>query len=442
MRSLAGEYLAPALRAVLDASNLEGADRSLVTDISYGTVRRLIQIDSSLSDLLKAPGKLPPRVLAALRIASYEMLHRGTPTYAAVSAWVEIIKWDTPALAGLANAVLRRVGARAGDAGSDDRKGSEQEAPADELSLPAWLLQRFESALGCDAARQAALGMLEPEPLWLTAFSPKALELLDTDGCEVSEGPRFTDIFTDIQRREDGESSWPQSLAVRSPLPLNRLAAFRQGLVQPQNPSSLYAALMLGAARDEKVLDLASGQGVKSAVLAASGAEVVSVELLADRSRAAQANLERLSRHQELKVRHLIADLSSPPTDELLAAVGEPATSALLDAPCSGTGTLRGNPEIKLRLTPADVATLVRTQAALLDTATELLAPGGRLLYAVCALTPEEGPEQIDNFLGRHKDFEALAFRPGLPHVSTTGGNFILPVNGLDGFFLSLMRKN
>ena len=107
-----------------------------------------------------------------------------------------------------------------------------------------------------------------------------------------------------------------------------------------------------------------------------------------------------------------------------------------------GTGTLRGNPEIKLRLTPEDVTALAETQAALLDNAAALVAPGGRLVYAVCALTPEEGPEQIARFLQRQPSFEPLAFTPALPHVSVVAGTFLLPVDGLDGFYLSVLTKH
>src|SRR5690606_37348330 len=125
------------------------------------------------------------------------------------------------------------------------------------------------AALGEGAARRAALGMLEPEPLWLTAFAERAAAVLVAPGCEVRAGPEFGSL---------------RSLAVRSPLPLDRLDAYRQGLVQPQNPSSRYAAELLGVAGaqrgrvtdlnltteqrrggspNEVIFDLASGQGVK-----------------------------------------------------------------------------------------------------------------------------------------------------------------------------------
>jgi len=435
-RCLEGKYLAPALRQALDASGLEGADRSLVTDLSYGTLRRLLQLDAALAPYLKAPGRLPPRVLVALRIGAYELLQRGTPAYAAVSAWVELVKHDTPALAPLANAVLRRVArlaASQGEAGSvatesvateaaasDESAAAEPIDPERDLSLPAWLHERFAASLGEDAARRAALGMLEPEPLWLTPFSDRAERVLLDQGCEVGAGPLT-------------------SLRVRAPTPLDRLVAFRDGLVQPQNPSSLYAARLLGAGPGDTVFDLASGQGVKTAVLAAGGAEVIAVERSQQRVRSARSNLRRLG----LSVRHVVADLVTVDPEVLFAESGGPVAKVLLDAPCTGTGTLRGHPEIKLRLTAADVDDLARIQSALLDTAARLVAVGGRLLYAVCSLMPEEGPLQMASFLARHDGFAVRGFTPPLPFVAAKGelGNFVLPVNGLDGFFLCVLER-
>lgn len=444
-RCLAGEFLAPALGAVLDSSGLSGADRSLVTDLAYGTIRRLPQLDERLKPFLKAPGKLPPQVRAVLRLGSYELLFRSTPTYAAVSAWVEVAKREEPALSGLVNAVLRRVA----------KQTAAQATDASEAALPTWLWERFVVALGPDAARQAALGMLEPEPLWLTAYTHGATELLRADGCDVAPGPRFADLYRAGGAEPndgDDDTPLPRSLAVRSPLPLDKLRAYRQGLVQPQNPASLYAALLLAAgdgafdpaagraatpAAGDRVLDLAAGRGIKSAALAATGAAVTAVELRPERSRASEENLRRLG----LTVEHIVADLSRPPSETLLAALGGPAATVLLDAPCSGTGTLRGNPEIKLRLTAQSVQELAALQASMLDSAAALTAPGGTLLYAVCALTAEEGPEQLTAFLTRHPEFGPLAFTPALPHVPATPGLFVLPVDGLDGFYLCLLRR-
>jgi 16S rRNA (cytosine967-C5)-methyltransferase len=220
------------------------------------------------------------------------------------------------------------------------------------------------------------------------------------------------------------------SLAVRAPKPLDELAAFRDGLVQPQNPASLAVVRACRARPGLRVLDLCGGNAVKAAGLAAAGARVTSVELLPHIARAGQRNLQRLGLEADV----LVADLRTPPPLP-------PAPLVLLDAPCSGTGTLRGHPEIKRRLTPAGVVELAALQADLLDSAATLTEVGGRLVYAVCALTPAEGPEAIDAFLARHPTFEAS--EPPLPLATRAAGRgrIVLPVEGLDGFFVAALDR-
>jgi 16S rRNA (cytosine967-C5)-methyltransferase len=131
----------------------------------------------------------------------------------------------------------------------------------------------------------------------------------------------------------------------------------------------------------------------------------------------------------------VIADLTGVPDLE-------PARRVLLDAPCTGTGTLRGHPEIKLRLSPADIDSVAALQRRLLDTAAALTAPDGRLVYAVCSLTPAEGEEQAAAFVARHHGFTARALRPEVPHHATPHGAYLLPVDGLDGFFVSVLERS
>jgi 16S rRNA (cytosine967-C5)-methyltransferase len=419
LRTLEGAYLAPTLGAALDDAGLEGAPRSFVTDLAYGSVRYLAFLDAALAPRLEDPRRLPPRVLAALRLGAYELLIRGTPRHAAVHAWVDVVKTHAPGLAGLTNAVLRRVEPPPHAAEDDSVR----------FSLPGWLWQRFVQALGTEAA-QAAAGMLEPEPLWLTAFTATAAAQVRADGCEVGDGPVASPSSGEPHDGGEERRDVPRSLRVRCPMPLDRVAAYREGAVQPQNPASLFAALLLGARPGDVALDLAAGQGIKSAVLAAQGADVTAVEIDPRRSRAAEANLRRLG----LAVRHVVADLLDPPPFE-------PAPRVLLDAPCSGSGTLRGHPEIKLRLDEPQVARLATNQRAMLARAADLVAPGGTLVYAVCSLTPEEGPEVVADLLSRRDDLTPEAFDAPVASVASGAGRFLLPVDGLDGFYLARLRR-
>lgn len=398
-----GRHLAAALDRALPSLPAREA-RAFATDVCYGTMRHRRALETLLAPHLEAPERLPQRLRTVLLTGAYERAVRGTPAHAAVHAWVERVKRGPVrerGLAGLVNAVLRRV-----DPAALPR-------PLGQASLPPWLFERFEALLGADAER-AASAMLEREPLWLTAADPeRAAAALAADGAEVAAGPLAG------------------SLRVRSPLPLAQLRAYRDGLVQPQNPSSWAVVHACGEVAGRRVLDLCSGNGVKAVALAARGAAVTSVERDPAKLQAAARNAERLGVAHE----GVVWDLTTTPA---LPA----APVVLLDAPCSGTGTLRGHPEITLRVDPEAVRGLAALQARLLASAAPLVAPGGRLVYAVCALTPEEGPAQVARFLATHADFtptpSALA---GLPLRQAGAGAVILPTDALDGFFVAVLER-
>lgn len=390
--------------AALDRSE----DRSFATDVVYGTLRWGPAIDAALAARLRDPEALPARVRAALRAGTYERGVRGTPVHAAVHAWVEAIKrgrGPEAALAGLVNAVLRRV-----DLDDAERRGGAAAA----VALPPALWRHLSEALGVEDATAAARAMLAPSPLWLTALRADAVAALEAEGAEVRPGPL------------------PTSWSVRPRRPLAELSAFRDGLVQPQNPSSAAIVGALGDVDGRTVLDVGSGHGVKAAQLAAGGARVIAVEVDAARSDAGRRNLARLG----FEVRHVVADAT-----ESLAALPM-VDAALLDAPCTGTGTLRGHPEIKQRWNEGDVRVAAARQSALLRRVAERVRPGGRLVYAVCALGREEGEDVVIDFLAGTPDWRAAEVELALPTRDAAVGARILPsVDGLDGFYVVLLER-
>lgn len=388
------------LANALGSSTLSNQDKGFVAALVYGTLRFELALDAQLGPRLKRPDKLPPEILDVLRLGAFELLYRKTPRHAAVSAWVAVAKAHQVRLAGLVNAVLRSLEAL-------------ELPPATAAGLPNWLYRDWEMRLGPERARDIAAGMNESDPLWLTSYHPQAAHALMAEGAQVRLGPLGG------------------TLEVQPNRPLSELRAFRDGWVQPQNPASTLPVTLLEAAQGERVYDLASGNGIKAAQLAAAGADVMSVELHAEKLERAARNLERLG----LQATGLTHDLRTVPDLP-------PAPKVLLDAPCSGTGTLRGNPEIRTRVTQQAVAELAALQRELLTTAAALTAPGGTLVYAVCSLTKEEGPEMGSWFLERFPDFEAEPFLFDLPASYAPEGSSILPLNGLDGFFISRFRRH
>ena len=396
-RVSSGAFASSVLHTELNAFSAQ--DRGFVTDLIYGTLRNYRYLDACLAPHLKRPDKLPEDVYNALRLGAFELLVRGTPRRAVTNEWVGTVKKKYGRLSGLVNAVLRKLEPR------------QDLSPPIKLSVPDDLFADWQSlfAQGTEAVAEA---MLEPEPFWLTSYHPDVATLLAGEGCRVTAGPL------------------PDTLAVQPSKPLAELTAFKRGWVQPQNPSSTVPAKLLAPEESERVLDLASGNGVKAAQLAHMGAKVVSVELEPKKLERAEKNLKRLG----LQAESFSFDLRTAP--EL-----EPATKVLLDAPCSGTGTLRGHPEIKQRFNQKALASLATLQTELLTTAATLTAPGGILVYAICTLTSAESLEVVEQFLGKQPDFSLEPFELSLPHKKTPYGSFILPLEGLDGFFISRFKR-
>jgi 16S rRNA (cytosine967-C5)-methyltransferase len=355
-------------------------DKAYVTHLVYGALRRLRLLDHLLAPHLPRPEKLPPLVRWALRLGALEWL-LGKPDHARVSPWVEAVKGRYPRLAGLVNAVLRRLAPR--------------EAPeCVRLSLPDWLCERWRGFFG---SLDFAEGFNEPAPLFVTALRKvEGLRPGPVPHSFVFEGPK-----TDFSAL---------------------------GL-QPQNPASLFAAQLLEAQRGEKVLDLCGGAGLKAFYWASQGAEVVSYDLNPKRQEAGRRTAEKLG----LKVAYRTQDLTLP--------IPERAKKVLLDAPCTGTGTFRAHPERRYRLAPEDPARMAELQRRLLETAASATEEGGVLVYAVCSLTEEEGEGVARSFLAGHPEFRPEPIACPLPVLREGLGVYVAPEGGLDGFYYLRLRK-
>ena len=397
---LAGEaFAAPALDHALTRASLPARDAGLCTHLVYGTLRYAPLLEAALSGLLR--GETPPKVRALLLAGAFEKLVLGTPPHAVVSEYVNLAKtgFGPP---GLVNAVLRRVAAPA------------QLEP--EATLPVWLAEEYRQAY---PGREAAVlrDLLEPQPLWLR-LTPAGRESLLAEGSRL-EGVHAGDV-----------------VRVQLNRPLRETEAYTQGWAQPINPASFACVRALGDLEGgeldgARVLDLAGGAGIKAAMLASGGARVTSVDRAASKHRAAQENLERLG----LEVGFFSADLSRPPALP-------PADYVLLDAPCTGSGTLRSHPEIKLRLTPEVVQRAAAAQRQLLAVAAGLTAPGGVLVYSVCSVTQAEGPQLVQRFLADHPAFRPEALPELLVETVPSGsGVLTVPLEGIDGFFIARLRR-
>lgn len=279
---------------------------------------------------------------------------------------------------------------------------------------PAWLSQKLTAS---DIAPDEARALLERAPLDLRVNTLKG----------ARSALHLPAPATSTQA--------PHGLRLAPGTPVEQWDAWRDGLIEVQDTGSQLACHAVGAEPGETVIDLCAGGGGKTLALAAamdnSGTLIASDT---DRQR-----LSRLAPRAERAGATMIQTRLLNPGRELeaLGDLAGLADAVLIDAPCSGIGTWRRNPEARWRLTPAALDRLTTLQAQLLDIGAALVRPGGRLVYVVCSLLDEEGAEQFDGFLARHPNFAASPVT--LPLGAARGqGMRLSPLHdGTDGFFIA-----
>lgn len=292
------------------------------------------------------------------------------------------------------------------------------EMPAAGGIAPGWLQQRLADS---DIAGREAEALLERAPLDLRINTLK----VTGDRLDLPESAEDLPV--------------PDALRLPSGTKVEQWEAYAEGRVEVQDCGSQAACLALGAQPGETVIDLCAGAGGKTLALAAAmRGEGTLVAADTDRGR-----LSRLSPRAERAGARVSDIVLLDPGRELqkLDQWRGHADAVLVDAPCSGTGTWRRNPEARWRLTERELARLKAVQQRLLAIAAELLRPGGRIVYVTCSLLDEEGADQAAQFLGEHKAFSAIEL--GLPLGRERGpGIRLTPAHdGTDGFFIARMAS-
>ena len=364
-------YAGGLLHAV-PASRLGRRDHAFVTELVKGSLRRQGELDHLISRRLHKPlAALDLEVLTCLRLGAYQLRHmRGVADHAAVSESVELVKRARKrSAASLVNAVLRRL------------PPAPPEPQAARLSHPAWLVRRWESALGHGLCSKLLIANLRRPAAFFRIPAPDdpevALERLRRLG--VSAVP------TDHPR------------AYR----LTSKAAEAARLLTFQDLNSQRVGALVKAARGSVVLDVCAAPGGKARILAESATVV-----------AADRHLHRLRLMRRLGD----ADILAVAIDaEARLPFNRRFDRVLVDAPCSGTGTLARNPEIKWRLRPADIADLSNRQTRILRNALHAVAPGGQLIYATCSLEPEENEHVVRTVIAESGGWDAERVLSTLP---------------------------
>jgi len=379
-------------------------------EIVLGALRWQLTLDHLLAPhLQQPPSSLDAPVRALLRAGLYETIRMDTPAPIAVSEAVRLAKVLAPRAAGLVNAVLRRAAASAWPDPDDERLPL-----AIRFSHPPWLVERWLAELGEAATRRLLAANQRAAPLTLLAAACDHA-FLAAPGCRLEAHPHVPGVLV----CGDHAASAAQAVSERHAYAIDSTAVVVARLLPPSSGT---------------LVDLAAAPGGKSLVLACERAAAAHLAL--DRSLARATLMRGALAVARGRARIVAADASRPPL-----RAGS-CTAVLLDAPCSGTGTLRRHPEIRWRLAPEHLAELATVQRGLALAARELLAPGGVLLYATCSLEPEENSEVVAG-LGLTPVGAGLGVPGGVPTVPLeSGGTVIPPYPWGDGFTVHLLRRD
>jgi 16S rRNA (cytosine967-C5)-methyltransferase len=312
-----------------------------------------------------------------------------------------------------------------------------EQSPAVIADLPDWLYERWVAAYGESETKAMAKALNRPAALDLRVNSLKAerdpvLARLNKDGMEAEATP-----FS------------PLGIRLQSKPVLSRHPLFQDGSIEVQDEGSQLLGLLLAPKRGEMVADFCAGAGGKTLLLGAmmrSTGRLYAFDVAEKRLAKLKPRLIRsgLSNVHPVRIDH--------ERDSRIKRLAGKMDRVLVDAPCSGLGTLRRNPDLKWRQTPEAVLRLVETQAAILAAASTLLKPGGRLVYATCSLLPEENEQVVNAFLATHPDFVALDARqelarqgvniPLLDGAAADPYLHLLPHrHATDGFFAAALER-
>jgi len=428
---------------LLQHLTLPQRDIALATELVYGVLRRQMRLDQVIERFASRPlDRIDPALKITLRLALYQILHlTRIPPHAAVNEAVEMARRVAgrypEAAAGFVNGMLRAV-LRDRPRAEASLEVCDTDDPAPALavseSCPEWLVRRWLSSFGRAGAADLLAAMNRPASVALRVTTRGGSRDGVAGALESEEIPTRPSRYLPDFLVADGGA--PQ-----------RTEAFRRGDFYIQDEASGLVARMAGAVTGDRILDACAAPGGKALSMAQSVGPtglVIAADLHPSRLRLLRANAERLGLAHCVG---LAADLSGQ------SAPLSPASSfdvVLVDAPCSGTGVIRRNPELRYRLSPGSLSQLAALQHRLLSRCAGLVRPGGALVYSVCSLEPEEGVRQAERFGHEQPGFLLADPRPLLDEAAralvadTAVGPCLVTLphrDDLDGFFAARWRR-
>tara|TARA_B100000700_G_scaffold310111_1_gene390271 strand:- start:883 stop:2229 length:1347 start_codon:yes stop_codon:yes gene_type:complete len=397
-------------------------DRNLVTEITYGVIRNKINLDFWVNNFAKvSPDKQPLRLRYLLYIGIYQIIFMDRiPSSAVVNTTVELAKEvNLGKLSGVVNGVLRNI-IRFIDSGKEIKLPVERiERISIKYSLPIWIVKNLINWVGFDHTIDFASVSNLPSPLdirvnRLRISSDELIDLFESKGVTASP----------INDRPYGLEIQGRFGSIRG------LPGYEEGLWSVQDRSSQWVSPLLEASEGEKILDACAAPGGKATHLAElinNNGTIWAVDKSHNRLKRLRENIERLGLDC---IKTIHSDASQ--LIEIKPYSGEYFDKVLLDAPCSGLGTLSRHPDARWKINESVVDELVMLQSKLLISMISLLKPGGLLVYSTCTIHPSENQEVTAKFDSKFKEMELIYQKQIWPYSIKSG----------DGFYVAIFKKN
>lgn len=421
-----GTYLNVLLSSSLAGSDLERRDKALVTELVQGTVRMKLALNSAVLRFSNRPtAELDPGVLWALRLGAYQVLFTSAPDYAALDATAAATAAVVEQYAvGYVNGVLRAFTRGDRSIGYPDKEADPAGYLEVRYSHPRWVVEMWIRELGFERAEAVcAADNAEPRLSLRT-------NLVRTGREELAARLAGMEI-----EAETGDMT-PECLLVRGSGPLADMSEYRQGLFSVQDQASQLVGHQVAPHSGMRVLDACAAPGGKAnhlAELMGNEGEVLAIDVNADRLRLVSESAERLG---NTSINTLELDAT-----ELSGDVEGAFDRVLLDAPCTGLGTLARRPDARWRKQPRDVEDLAGLQARLMASAAGVVKSGGFLVYSTCTISQRENEGVVNSFLAANPHFstEPVTLRGDSvePYLQ------LLPEPAVcDGMFIAVLRHS
>lgn len=428
---------------------LSAQDRALASRLALGATSAEALLDEVIDERASRPSSMEPRVRDALRVAAFEICYLSTPEAVAVSQGVELVREVAPRAAGMANAILRRIAREVAPEVERSRAASAPDARQLSLmgGLPESLAKLLLDACGADQARELALAQLDPAPIWvaenpLASAGDVASQLADA-GFDPHEAPA------------------PGAWRLGSPAGLAASELVSSASVVIADLAAQLVALVAAPEPGARLLEVGQGRGTKSILLESACArrggacEIAGVDAVASKAGIASERMARagLAGHVS-SITWDASLLDAPDAPEELRGSFD---AAFVDAPCTGTGTMRRHPEVPSRFAaelPGAPSELASLQLRLLEQAAARVAAGGTLCYSTCSVLPAECEDVVDAFLASEAGVGFEVVPASSAPAAELAGDAIAKCetsegylrtwperDGMDGHFCALLRR-